>query len=323
MQNRMEQKQRNKAAQEPVSLETVFPALGTTNHVSVYAYADRIAAGEALMRAKERVLFLHERLSVFQPESELSLLNASAGCSSVPLGKDAFLLLRESKRYFARSGGAFSITTRALSALWEIHARCGTVPSRAEVEHALLLVNDEDILLDEDAQTAELRRFGQSVDLGAIAKGYAADEVTRILVEGGITGALINLGGTVSVIGNGKHIGIQHPDRLTGIPMGRVLLSDSCAVTSGDYERFYEVDGTRYHHIVDPRTGYPSRSGLRSVTLIGKSALALDALSTAVFVLGAAEGLPLIQQAGVEAVFVTEQLDVFCTDGLRGNFELL
>ena len=105
--------------------------------------------------------------------------------------------------------------------------------------------------------------------------------------------------------------------------MGRVSLSNGCAVTSGDYERYYEVDGTRYHHIVDPRTGYPSRSGLRSVTLIGQSALALDALSTAVFVLGTEKGLPLIQQAGVEAVFVTDQLDVFCTDGLRGNFELL
>jgi thiamine biosynthesis lipoprotein len=105
--------------------------------------------------------------------------------------------------------------------------------------------------------------------------------------------------------------------------MGRVRLSDTCAVTSGDYERFYEVDGTRYHHIVDPRTGYPSRSGLRSVTLIGTSALALDALSTAVFVLGADAGLPLIREAGVEAVFVTDQLDVFCSEGLRGNFELL
>ena len=316
-------KQTEQPKQDLPVLETAFPALGTTNHVCIETYADRIAAGEALMRAKERVLFLHEHLSVFQPESELSLLNASAGCSSVPVGKDAFYLLGESKRYFALSGGAFSITTRALSALWEIHARCGTVPSRAEVEHTLLLVNDADILLDEEAQSAELARFGQSVDLGAIAKGYAADEVRRILMEGGVTGALINLGGTVSVIGNGKHVGIQHPDRMTGIPMGRVLLYDGCAVTSGDYERFYEVDGTRYHHIVDPRTGYPSRSGLRSVTLIGGSALALDALSTAVFVLGAEDGLPLVQQAGFEAVFVTENLDVFCTEGLRGNFELL
>ena len=110
---------------------------------------------------------------------------------------------------------------------------------------------------------------------------------------------------------------------MTGMSMGRVSISDCCAVTSGDYERYYEVEGTRYHHIVDPRTGYPSRTNLRSVTLIGKSAEALDALSTVVFVLGASEGAPLLREAGVEAVFVTDQLDVFCTEGLRGNFALL
>lgn len=317
------QKRNNDFNEHSSVLETVFFALGTTNRVTVSACRDRIAAGEAIKRAEERVHALHDRLSVFQPESEISLLNASAGCSSVPVSADTFHLLSQSRRYSALSGGAFSITTRALSALWEIHARCGTTPSRMEVEHALSLVNDQDILLDEEAQTAELLRFGQSVDLGAIAKGYAADEVRRILLEGGVTGALINLGGTVCVIGDAKQVGIQHPDRLTGIAMGRVSLSDKCAVTSGDYERFYEVDGTRYHHIVDPRTGYPSRSGLRSVTLIGECALALDALSTAVFVLGAEAGLPLMREAGIEAVFVTDQLDVFCSEGLRGNFELL
>jgi len=316
-------KQSEQPKQSLPVLDTVFTALGTTNRIQVLAYRERIAAGEALKRAEERVRALHDRLSVFQPESEISLLNASAGCSSVPVSADTFLLLSESRRYSAISGGAFSITTRALSALWEIHARCGTVPSRMEVEHALTLVDDQDILLDEEAQTAELRRFGQSVDLGAIAKGYAADEVRRILLEGGVTGALINLGGTVCVIGDAKHVGIQHPDRLTGCAMGRVSLSDGCAVTSGDYERFYEVDGTRYHHIVDPRTGYPSKSGLRSVTLIGESALALDALSTAVFVLGAEAGLTLIRELNAEAVFVTNEMNVYCSDGLRGNFELL
>ncbi|MEZ4509705.1 MAG: FAD:protein FMN transferase [Eubacteriales bacterium] len=258
------------------AIETIFTALGTTNRIQVLSYRERIAAREALKRAEARVRALHDNLSVFQPESELSLLNASAGCSSVPVGKDAFYLLSESLRYAAISGGAFSITTRALSALWEIHARCGTVPLRSEVEHALSLVNDQDILLDQDAQTAELRRFGQSVDLGGIAKGFAADEVRDILVGGGVTEAVINLGGTVCVIGAAKHVGIQHPDRMTGSPMGRISLANACAVTSGDYERFYEVDGTRYHHILDPRTGYPAASGLRSVTLIGQSALALD-----------------------------------------------
>ena len=308
---------------ESATLSTLFSALGTGNQIQIFSFEDRILASEALKRAEERVRLLHDTLSVFQPESELSLLNASAGCGAVAVGPDTLHLLAQSKHYSAFSGGALSVTTRALSALWEIHARCGSVPGRAEVEHALSLVCDADIELDEVAQTAELKRFGQSVDLGSIAKGFAADEVRRILLEGGVTDALINLGGTVYIIGGVRQVGIQHPDRATGIAMGRISLQNGCAVTSGDYERFYEVDGVRYHHIVDPRTGYPARSNLRSVTLIGDSAMNLDALSTAVFVLGAAEGLRLIREAGVEAVFVTTELEVFCTEGLRENFQLL
>ena len=317
------QTERNVKIMESAAMSSTFSALGTGNHIQIFAYQDRIPAGEALKRAEECVLYLHDALSVFQPESELSLLNAAAGCGSIGVGADAFRLLSESKRYSRASGGAFSITTRAVSALWEIHARCGSVPGRAEVEHALSLVCDEDIELDEEAHTAELKRFGQSVDLGGIAKGYAADEVRRILLEGGVTDAQINLGGTVSSIGRERKIGIQHPDRATGIAMGRITLENGCVVTSGDYERFYEVDGVRYHHIVDPRTGYPAKSSLRSVTLIGDSATELDALSTAAFVLGEAEGLRLIQQAGIEAIFVTDSLNVFCTEGLRNNFQLL
>jgi len=293
------------------------------NTITVEQAEDHARAADALERAERRVLELDEALSAFRPESEVSLLNASAGCKDVSVGADTMFLLKESKRYSELTGGAFCVTTRPLSALWELNARCGTVPSRAEIEQALLLASDEDIVLDEEHGTAALKRFGQAVDFGGIAKGYAADEVRRILLEGGVTSALINLGGTVISLGRERNVGIQHPDRCTGIAMGRVTLCDSCAVTSGDYERYYEVDGVRYHHILDPRTGYPSRSNLRSVTLIGESAMELDALSTAIFALGAEEGLPLAEQAGVEFVFVTNALDVFCSERLRENFSLL
>lgn len=305
------------------SLSRLFRALGTMNSIQVSEAEDAQRAAKALEQAEQRVLELDRTLSAFRPESEVSLLNAAAGCKSVPVGQDMMILLRESKRYYKLTGGAFCVTTRPLSALWELNARCGTIPSRSEVEHALLLMDDADILLDEENSTAELRRFGQAVDFGGIAKGYAADEARRILLEGGVSSALINFGGTVVAIGAAKSVGIQHPDRCTGIAMGRVTLKNGCAVTSGDYERYYEVDGVRYHHIVDPRTGYPSRANLRSVTLIGASATELDALSTAIFVLGSAEGLRLTERFGMEAIFVTNELDVFCTQALRGEFELL
>ena len=301
----------------------IFTALGTVNNIRIFACRDKAAADKALRLAQARVTTLHDRLSVFKPDSEIALLNASAGGAGVKVSDDTMFLLSESKRYSRLSNGAFSITTRPLSALWQIHARCGSVPGRAEIEHALALVSDEDILLDGDSHTARLRLFGQSVDLGGIAKGYAADEVRNILLENGVTRALVNLGGTVVSIGGIWQIGIQHPDRITGIAMGRVSLENRCAVTSGDYERYYEVDGVRYHHILDPRTGYPSRSHLRSITLIGENALSLDALTTAIFVLGEEEGLRLARDAEAEAVFVTQELDVLCTEGLRGSFELL
>lgn len=305
------------------TLSRLFRALGTMNTITVEQAEDHARAADALERAERRVLELDKVLSAFRPESEVSLLNASAGCKEVSVGADTMFLLKESKRYSELTGGAFCVTTRPLSALWELNARCGTVPSRAEIEQALLLASDEDIVLDEEHGTAALKRFGQAVDFGGIAKGYAADEVRRILLEGGVTSALINLGGTVISLGRERNVGIQHPDRCTGIAMGRVTLCDNCAVTSGDYERYYEVDGVRYHHILDPRTGYPSRSNLRSVTLIGESAMELDALSTAIFALGAEDGLPLAEQAGVESVFVTNALDVFCSEHLRENFSLL
>lgn len=304
-------------------MSRLFRALGTMNTITVEQAEDDTRAADALQRAERRVLELDEELSAFRPESELSLLNAAAGCKEVAIGEDLLLLLKESKRVSQATDGAFSATTRPLSALWELNARCGSVPSRAEVEQALLLVNDADILIDETNGSAMLRRFGQAVDLGGIAKGFAADETRRLLLEGGVMSALINLGGTVISLGKGRSVGIQHPDRYTGIAMGSVTLKDSCAVTSGDYERYYEVDGVRYHHILDPKTGYPARGNLRSVTLIGESAMELDALSTAIFALGAEEGMPLAERFGAEFIAVTDTLDVFCSERLRENFSLL
>lgn len=300
----------------------LFRALGTMNRIDLFS-APNPAANEALRAVETRVLELHARLSVFEPESELSRLNDAAGRASVPVSADTLALLLAGKRYSTLSQGAFSMTTRPLSGLWQTYAQSGGVPSRAEIEPLRALVDDADVLLDEAAQTAMLRRLGQSVDFGGIAKGYAANEARRILVDAGVTNALINFGGTVVALGGSRAIGVQHPDRETGLAMGKLVLQDSAVVTSGDYERGYTAGGVRYHHILDPRTGYPARSNLRSVTLVGDSALELDALSTAVFVLGAEAGLPLIRACGAEAVFITNALDVFCTEGLKERFSLI
>ena len=160
----------------------LFRALGTLNTIQLF---DDVP-GDVLDRAERRVQELDDKLSVFKPESEISLLNAAAGVKPVTLSVDTMNLLRAGKRFSAMSGGAFSLTTRPLSTLWSLNARCGSVPTRVEIEQELSLVNDKGLILDEQKQTAMLNTFGQAADLGGIAKGYAADEVRRILKEGGV-----------------------------------------------------------------------------------------------------------------------------------------
>lgn len=296
----------------------MFRALGTMNTITVYHFN----ADEAISAATERVMELHNRFSVFQEQSEIARLNQAAGKKFVPVSKDTLHVLKTAKQFSERTEGAFSVTSRPLTDLWKIGPK-GTVPSMSQVKKRKSLVNDQDILLDEKNSSAMLRRKLQAVDLGGIAKGYAADEVRRILSESGVTNALINLGGTVLVMGEGKTVGIQHPRKSTGVPMGSLQIQNQAVVTSGDYERYFKSDGIRYHHILDPKTGYPAESGLIGITLIGTSAMELDALSTAMFVMGMEKSFALAERQGIEAVFITEQMDVLCSPTLRERFSLI
>lgn len=300
------------------SIQKSFRAMGTVNTVTVYQRADE----GALQPAVRRVLELDDRLSVFKTGSEISQINASAGKRPVPVSLDTMDLLKAAKEFSALSGGAFSVTTRSLTALWGIGTSHFTVPDEKSRENARRLTEDRDLILDESGGRAMLRRYGQAIDLGGIAKGFAADEVRRILSRAGVTNAVINLGGTVIVLGEPRSVGIQHPGKSTGIPMGRLRLQNSAVVTSGSYERFTEAGGIRYHHILNPATGAPSDSGLCSVTVIGSSATELDALSTAIFVLGMEKGARLAQQRNADTIFVTDKMEVFCSPTLRERFSL-
>ena len=298
-------------------ISKLFPALGTFNEITAFGPD----CSPALERAEARVRELHARWSVFDPDSEISRLNKSAGQGPVPIGADTLSVLLAAKRMAAWSDGTFTVTARPLTALWNIGPEGqGAVPERQALVRARALARDADLILDERGCTAALRRRGEAVDLGGIAKGYAADEVRRILREGGVERAIINLGGTVIAMGEERTVGIQHPRQRTGIAMGQLRVRDQAVVTSGDYERWFEQGGRRYCHILDPRTGESARSGLCAVTAVGESAMELDALTTAIFVLGAERGMALARRAGAEVLLVTDGLDVLCSDGLRDRF---
>ena len=300
-------------------LEKTFPAMGTINRITLF---DNQAPGVA-RDVREYLMSLNRSWTCFREDSLISQINRAAGAEDVPADEDTMAVLRRSKSFRELTHGAFDVTAGPIAALWKEAIRRNELPSDREIWQALGLVNGDDVLLNEKAGTVMLRKPGQRIDLGGIAKGYAADRLREKLRQRGVRRALLNLGGTVAAMGCAVRIGIQDPFAPTGVPMGTLTLDDRCAVTSGVYERYGVIGGRRYHHIIDPRTGFPAKSDLVSVTLIGEDAARLDALATASIILGLEESAALIAARDTEAVFVTDQGQVLITKGLKREFRLI
>ena len=214
---------------------------------------------------------------------------------------------------------------------WGIGSEAQRVPATSEIHTLLPLINYNDIEITE--KTAFLKKPGQLIDLGGIAKGYAGDKVIEIYKANGIQSAFVNLGGNVITLGSKPDgspwsVGIANP-RPEDVGDGQreiavVSVVDKAVVTAGDGERYFIQDGNRYHHILNPHTGYPAQSDLMSVTLIAESSLDADAFDTAVFILGLEKGWELVKNhGGLEAVFITKDKEIYITNGLIDSFRLL
>jgi thiamine biosynthesis lipoprotein len=259
-------------------------------------------------------------------------INRQAGIGPVKVRADLILVLETALRYAELSGGAFDPTIGPLVKLWGIGTEAERVPSDEEIAAALKLVNYRDLIISRDSGTAFLRRKGMEIDLGAIAKGYAADEAARIAKEGKAKRGIIDLGGNILVLGWREkkeslpwRIGVQNPFARRGEYLGMLKVHDTSIVTSGVYERFFEVEtgGRRYHHILSTVDGYPVDNGLLSVTVVTERSMEADALSTSVFAMGFGRGKALIDSIpGAEAVFVFADRSVKITEGLSGIFTL-
>ena len=289
----------------------IFFALGTVCTLTLYDGH----IPDALQRSRDRIMEIHDRMNAYDENSEVSRINAAAGMGFVKVSEDTFKLVVHSLAYSQMTNGLYDITTRPLSALWKVAVNSKVLPLPYEIAKAKKACGYRDIIIDRKHSAVMLRRKGMQIDLGAIAKGYAADEVRRILEEEGVTEAIINFGGTVLNIGKHRRIGIQNPFEITGVTFAYADVGEKAVVTSGLYEQGFSKDGKTYHHIVDPKTGYPSESELAGVTLIGDCAEQLDALSTATFMMGMRDAIPLLNELGIEAVFVAKNGDVFSTDG--------
>lgn len=256
-------------------------------------------------------------MSTYKPASELSRLNEQAAREPVPVSRELYDLLATSIDYSKLTRGAFDVTYASVGYLYDYRAH--RRPDAAAIAAALPAIDYRHLLLLPEQTAVRFARAGVRVDLGGIAKGYAVDRGIAVLQAAGITRAMVNAGGDTRIIGDrlGRPwvVGIRHPDDERKVVL-RLPIVDAAMSTSGDYERYFEEDGVRYHHILDPRTGR-SASTVRSVTLIGPTALRTDALTKSIFVLGPAQGLALIETLGdVDAVVVTPTGKVLYSTGL-------
>jgi len=280
---------------------------------------------KALRAVENEAQRLERLLSRFLPESDISRINRSAGVKREKISSETYEILSHAMECSVISQGLFDITVGPLVDLWD-YKHALEPPANNKIEMVLPLVNYNDLELDAVQKKAGLKNYGQSIDLGGIGKGFASDRFMGIFQEYGVTSAFSSIGGNVSTLGNKPdgspwRVGIRHP-RLNGL-IGAVAVTGKAVVTSGDYERcFFDKEGRRFHHILNPITGYPAESGLVSVTVVADSAMTADALSTAVFIAGPERGLTLIERyPRTEAVLVDGKLRVFVTRGLRKCFQ--
>lgn len=303
--------------------ETQF-LLGTVCTIKLYDHQSQ----ETMTKAFDRLKDIENKMSVNKTGTEVDAIASAAGKSYVKVSADTFYVIKKGKYYSEKSGGVFDISIGPLVKLWGIGTDAARLPSQAEIDAKKSLVNYKDILLNEDQKSVMLSKPGMMLDLGGIAKGYSADEVAKILKQNNVQHAIINLGGNVLVINNninGKpwSIGIQNPFETRGEIVGSIQVTNKTVVTSGIYERYFEKDGKRYHHILNPFTGYPMDNNLASVTIITDTSIDADAMTKNLFNLGVEKGLKYAQATpNIEAVFITKDKQVYVTPGMKSNIDI-
>jgi thiamine biosynthesis lipoprotein len=312
-------------SRQPQSLTRAEPLIGTLCSITLYDTAKK----EVFRKVFDRVREIENRMSVNLPESDIGRVNAAAGKFPVPVTEETLAIVERGLEFARLSGGAFNIAVGPLVTLWGIGTEHAAVPEDADIAAALRRIDFTQVAVNKTEKTIFLKEPGMALDLGAIAKGYAADEAARILRKEGIARGIIDFGGNILVLGSRGdgadwRVGVQNPVENRGQYFGIVAASDTAVVSSGIYERFFIApDGRRCHHILDTQTGHPVSKGLVQVTVAAKSSTDADAFSTTLFVLGLEAGMELAEKTeGIEAIFVTENKKLYATRGMKKIFSL-
>jgi thiamine biosynthesis lipoprotein len=293
--------------------------MGTAIRVELWA-AERGRGESAIDAVMAEMHRIDAAMSPYKPESELSRINRDAAQRAVPVTAEMFTLLQRAVEFSRLSDGAFDITFASIGSLYDY--RAGTRPTEAQLVAARAAIGYQNLLLDTSARTVRFAREGMRIDLGGFAKGYAVDNGAAILRRFGVAHGIVTAGGDSHIVGDRRGrpwaIGIRDPRR-EGQIVALLPLEDTALSTSGDYERFFETDGVRFHHVIDPRTG-KSPGHVRSVTVVAKDGLTTEAFSKCVFVMGVQKGLQFIEsKPGVDAVVVDDMGVLHYSTGLSDD----
>jgi thiamine biosynthesis lipoprotein len=302
-------------------------AMGTLVEIKIWG-RDDAGAQAAISAAFEEIARLERLMTTWREDSDVSRVNANAGISPVAVAPETFEVIRRSLEFSRRSGGAFDITFYALKGLWkfdqDLDAR---LPDRKELRRRLPLIDYRKVKLDEAKRTVFLEKKGMAINLGGIAKGYAVDAAAAVLRRAGFPDSIVQAGGDLMLSGSKSgrpwQAGIRDPRAERDTYFAVAPVKDHAFSTAGDYERFFFIGGKRYHHIIDPKTGYPATAA-RSVTIYAPDATTADGLDDAVLILGPAKGLALVESfPDTGAVIVDADNRVHISKRLQGTVQVL
>ncbi len=305
--------------QTDVTVKRTLKLMGTRFEITVVAPNEEIGYIN-IDEAVSEIERVEKLISSWDKDSETTLINKNAGIKPVKVNRELLNLIERSIKISEITDGAFDITYASMDNIWKFDGTMDKVPTEAEIKNSVSKVGFKKIQLDAENQTVYLPEKGMKIGFGAIGKGYAADRAKELLVSKDVKGGIINASGDLTtwgtkVTGEKWLVGIANPLSKDKVFSWLPIIESSVA-TSGNYEKYIELDGKRYSHIIDPRTGYPTR-GINSVSIFAKQAELCDALATAVFTMGRDVGLHMINQIdGVEAVVVDSENKVHKSSGI-------
>lgn len=326
-----------KRVSQTTAFERSFYSLGTLCSIKIFPSVNNMSVAdkniekhmqEILDGAEILTKEFDDKFSMFKETSEVSRINLNSGKRFTKVSGDTYFLIEKAVEYCEISEGSMDITIGPLSKIWSESIKRECLPKPTAVAAAKRLVDYRRIAMNESQTSVMLEQENMKIDLGSIAKGFCADLTRDFLEDRQIEKGIINYGGNIVVIGSDTsnkpwRVGIQHPYLKRGDYIGTLELEDLSVVTSGGYERCFEQDGQKLHHIIDSKTGWPLISEIASITIISKASIDGDGLTTSTFMIGLEKAKALIAElSSIEGVIITNDKRIYVSEGIKANFKL-